>query len=315
MPSQYSIGLDFGTNSVRALIVDVRDGRALSSFTWPYTYGHAGVILDPAVPDLARQHPADYLGGIEAAVRRVTTDGTEPTAPGAGESGREGAQLTLKETTTIKAALFVSEPTSDGAKRFKKIGATVTGTWTRTGDAVDAAPVALLAPEKPLAIADVLPRVTKVTAAAEAAMEGGKFDATSNSQLARGKRLFTAAGCAGCHRVGNEGQTFGPDLTAMGDKADARHLLESLIEPNAIIAEGFSLNVVSTRDGKSYSGIFRDETNRRLLRSGMAAADDRGRTAGLDPRHGDPVARRRSAAGGRTQCVAPDGAPAGGQGG
>ena len=71
MPGHYAIGLDFGTNSVRALVVDVRDGRELSSHTWPYAYGHAGVIVDPNVPDLARQHPADYLAGIEASVKQA----------------------------------------------------------------------------------------------------------------------------------------------------------------------------------------------------------------------------------------------------
>ena len=71
MPSHYAIGLDFGTNSVRALVVDVRDGRELSSFAWPYAYGNAGIIVDPANPDVARQHPADYLAGIEAAVKQA----------------------------------------------------------------------------------------------------------------------------------------------------------------------------------------------------------------------------------------------------
>ena len=54
MPSHYAIGLDFGTNSVRALVVDVRDGRALSSFTWPYTYGNAGrgIVQGPGLANL-----------------------------------------------------------------------------------------------------------------------------------------------------------------------------------------------------------------------------------------------------------------------
>jgi L-ribulokinase len=68
MANHYSIGLDFGTNSVRALIVDVRDGRELASSTWEYEHGEAGVILDPDTPDLARQHPADYLRGIEVTI-------------------------------------------------------------------------------------------------------------------------------------------------------------------------------------------------------------------------------------------------------
>src|SRR5690349_10513991 len=71
MAGHYSLGLDFGTNSVRALLVDVRDGRELASYVWSYSFGKAGIILDDAQPDLARQHPADYVGGINAAVKQV----------------------------------------------------------------------------------------------------------------------------------------------------------------------------------------------------------------------------------------------------
>jgi L-ribulokinase len=71
MAGYYSIGLDFGTNSVRALIVDNADGRELASYSWNYAFGKAGILLDPAIPDLARQHPADYVAGINAAVKQV----------------------------------------------------------------------------------------------------------------------------------------------------------------------------------------------------------------------------------------------------
>ncbi|MGE5608231.1 MAG: ribulokinase [Bacillota bacterium] len=68
MSGKYSIGLDFGTNSVRALVVDVRDGRELGSAVSEYIRGQAGVIVDPGNPNLARQHPADYLAGMERAI-------------------------------------------------------------------------------------------------------------------------------------------------------------------------------------------------------------------------------------------------------
>ena len=71
MAAGYTIGLDFGTNSVRALVVDVSDGRDLGSSVWEYTRGRAGVVIDSVNPDLARQHPADYLQGIEVAVVRA----------------------------------------------------------------------------------------------------------------------------------------------------------------------------------------------------------------------------------------------------
>lgn len=79
MAGKYSVGLDFGTNSVRALVVDVRDGRELGSAVSDYARGDRGVIVDPGNPHLARQHPADYLAGIEQAVgmalEHAATDG------------------------------------------------------------------------------------------------------------------------------------------------------------------------------------------------------------------------------------------------
>ena len=69
MSDQYVIGLDFGTNSVRALVVDVRGGRELGEAVSDYQHGEAGVVLDPDDPHLARQHPADYLAGIVQSVR------------------------------------------------------------------------------------------------------------------------------------------------------------------------------------------------------------------------------------------------------
>lgn len=68
---KYVIGLDYGTNSVRALLVEVRTGEELASSTWIYEHGDTGVILDAKDPNLARQHPLDYLKGIEETVRGV----------------------------------------------------------------------------------------------------------------------------------------------------------------------------------------------------------------------------------------------------
>jgi len=65
---KYSVGLDFGTNSCRSLIVDLNDGRELATHVFHYPSGKDGVIVDPANPNLARQNPADYLTGIEVTV-------------------------------------------------------------------------------------------------------------------------------------------------------------------------------------------------------------------------------------------------------
>jgi L-ribulokinase len=70
MPGIFTLGLDYGTNSVRALIVDTADGREIASAAWNYEHGDAGVILSRD-PNLARQHPADYLKGAEISIQRA----------------------------------------------------------------------------------------------------------------------------------------------------------------------------------------------------------------------------------------------------
>lgn len=68
MSNQYTIGLDYGTNSVRALIVNVANGAEVAAAVWTYAHGTEGVIL-ARDPNLARQHPADYLTGAETTIR------------------------------------------------------------------------------------------------------------------------------------------------------------------------------------------------------------------------------------------------------
>lgn len=61
-------------------------------------------------------------------------------------------------------------------------------------------------------------------------MAGGSTDA---------KELFSAAGCAGCHMVGGEGGTVGPDLSAVGGRLSAAKIRESIIDPTAELAAGY----------------------------------------------------------------------------
>ena len=69
--TKFTLGLDYGTNSVRAVLVDVTDGRELGASVYEYETGQAGIILDPSDHNLARQNPADYVKGIEVTVTEV----------------------------------------------------------------------------------------------------------------------------------------------------------------------------------------------------------------------------------------------------
>jgi L-ribulokinase len=71
MPARYAIGIDYGTNSVRALIVDIATGEELATDVYDYRHGEAGILLDTEDPNLARQSPLDYIDGFHAAVGGV----------------------------------------------------------------------------------------------------------------------------------------------------------------------------------------------------------------------------------------------------
>jgi L-ribulokinase len=70
MSVKYTIGLDYGTNSVRALIVNVSNGAEVAAAVWTYAHGTQGVVL-ARDPNLARQHPADYVNGAEITIKQA----------------------------------------------------------------------------------------------------------------------------------------------------------------------------------------------------------------------------------------------------
>jgi len=83
MHPAYTIGLDYGTNSVRALVVDVRSGEEIGTCVFEYPSGERGLLLDRSNPDLTRQNPRDYLDGLQASVKGAlamagSRDGFDP---------------------------------------------------------------------------------------------------------------------------------------------------------------------------------------------------------------------------------------------
>lgn len=63
----YTIGLDYGTNSARALVVDCADGREIGTAVVDYPSGNQGILLKSSDHHLARQNPADYVFALEKA--------------------------------------------------------------------------------------------------------------------------------------------------------------------------------------------------------------------------------------------------------
>lgn len=66
---QYCIGVDFGTDSVRSIIVNARNGEEIASAVFHYTRWRDGLYCDASLNQF-RQHPLDYLEGLTETIKR-----------------------------------------------------------------------------------------------------------------------------------------------------------------------------------------------------------------------------------------------------
>lgn len=69
--SKLVIGIDFGTDSCRALIIDTTTGREVANFTSFYRRWKEGLYCNPS-KNQYRQHPQDYIDSLEKVVRGAT---------------------------------------------------------------------------------------------------------------------------------------------------------------------------------------------------------------------------------------------------
>ncbi len=101
------------------------------------------------------------------------------------------------------------------------------------------------------------PTATKpVTAAPTAGSSGG---GAVKGDPARGKSLFSSAGCAGCHDVATGGTLVGPSMKGVGTRAATRkppmtasdYLHESIKTPNAFVVKGFTAGVMVQNYGQT----------------------------------------------------------------
>jgi putative heme-binding domain-containing protein len=66
--------------------------------------------------------------------------------------------------------------------------------------------------------------------------------------------------CSPCHRIGNDGNRIGPELTGAG-KNGVRYFLENIIDPDAVIGADFQMTTVETRNGDVISGLVTAESS------------------------------------------------------
>lgn len=72
---RFSLGVDYGTGSVRSVLFDIADGSEIASSVYEYPTGVDGVVVDPSDHLLARQNPADYIEGLFQTLRETVAKG------------------------------------------------------------------------------------------------------------------------------------------------------------------------------------------------------------------------------------------------
>jgi quinoprotein glucose dehydrogenase len=92
-------------------------------------------------------------------------------------------------------------------------------------------------------------------AAAKALLAGGNREA--------GEKLFkehAVAQCFRCHKVKGAGGDAGPELTKVASTKDRTYILQSILDPNASIAEGFQMSMITTKKGDIIAGMVKAES-------------------------------------------------------
>lgn len=88
-----------------------------------------------------------------------------------------------------------------------------------------------------------------------------------NANTRRGRDLFfstNGANCSSCHQVGQLGNNHAPDLSEIGSRADAKSLIQSIIDPSANIVEGFYAQTISMKNGQTHAGVILQERTQSL---------------------------------------------------
>ncbi len=94
------------------------------------------------------------------------------------------------------------------------------------------------------------------------------LDVLDQGNPQRGRALFhdaRAANCVACHALENRGQVLAPDLMDIFSRSKPEVLIQSILDPSAVITEGFASQAIETTDGETYSGLVVSESGRDIL--------------------------------------------------
>ncbi len=119
------------------------------------------------------------------------------------------------------------------------------------------------------------------------AEEFAKHAMSNTGDAARGKLRFEAAAslCTRCHTIDGSATKLGPDLGSIGDKFSRRDLIQSVMEPSAVVAVGYGMTTLETKSGGSFAGIVKSASADTIEMLGVDGAAIKVATADLKAQH------------------------------
>ncbi|HIG81259.1 MAG TPA: c-type cytochrome [Verrucomicrobiales bacterium] len=95
----------------------------------------------------------------------------------------------------------------------------------------------------------------------------------AKGNAARGKKLFTSQACIACHTTAAGQTPKGPHLVDIGKRYKPAELLQSILNPNAVVAQGFDTYVFTTRKKETHVGFVTSESADTIsIRTGVGVA-------------------------------------------
>jgi len=124
-----------------------------------------------------------------------------------------------------------------------------------------------IAPATPRKGADPIPVAAgpgRLWTHAEALQAWEKARAGKSFDFANGRKMFSAALCSQCHRIGDAGGAQGPDLSGVGARTAPADILMSIIQPSAVVSDQYSNSVITRVDGGKITGRILNEEGDKL---------------------------------------------------
>ncbi|MGK0187601.1 MAG: putative heme-binding domain-containing protein [Verrucomicrobiales bacterium] len=192
--------------------------------------------------------------------------------------------LETKEESFAYNGRVTDGPLVSGAFRaftFRKGGAdalatAVGGKTLHSRDASEGVRIAESSPDRSQKLIDVLitaggltPIVQSLSPEEMKAMMGlvqREGDAARGEAIYRRQQLL----CTTCHAIGGAGGVIGPDMISLGASAPVDYIIDSLLEPNKKIKEGYHMTMVTQKNGEIAAGsVVREDGTEVVLRDAI----------------------------------------------